>query len=768
MGCALAIWLALVALGCSSDDPLPDAGTPDGGNDAQTDDFVIDPPAPPAPAVSVTLRDWACPEGFATTPIDGDVRACAAFDPAECSEAMADFPGPEGCTTVSPSCAPPADADVRVTAGGDLDAAIAGAPAGAVIALGEGSFTLTTSVAKSITIAGACAARSTLATIAVSAGDVTLRDLSIPNGIALTGGTLHAERLLTGGLEAGGRSMAVLSRVAMLDTTIGVAVHDGANVTISDSVVRGARAADGTGIDLFALDSGTLTLRRVAIREIEGNGLVVFGGRLVLEDVHIADVTTPRGVLAGPGLVAVGGAVQATRLRIERVRISGVQAIDASLAIEDFFIDDVSTPAGAPPGAVGVLVGGNGRNSSLRRGVVSRFGAHGVFVDGASLDVEDLVVRDARGDPGREPQGAFIYAREATGHIERVSLETFGIGLGVLREATVTAEDVTLRGSRLRSDTPYDGRGINVILGSSLTAARVHVEGHREVAISVTQAHADVEDLTVIDTEIDDAAPLTRMGGVFFQLGATGTVARARLETPRQICLTVQQADTDVTIEDFACDGPRPTELERALGRGVHLVEQAHVVMTRASFTRTFDLGLIVTAGATLEGSHIAFAPGEWGIERAGQGIDVESGSRVSLDVVELEGCTGLAAAVYEPESQLVLSHARVSGTRSFCESGCEPRELGFGVGSYAGGTLTLDDFEIARSAVCGVAFDGESTVRMTAGQVVDNAIGVCAHSGGLEPEIATEVIFRNEQNSQSTELPVPEPTTAGLATLAD
>ncbi len=815
---------------CSGDDETPMGSAIDDTPPQDVTPDVPMEVAPPAPPALPMLADWACPSGFARVPLAEDASACAPYEgtaPLRCRDGEARFPGTAACAAIDATCSAARGADLYVRAdaspGGDgsgaapfarLDDALAAAPPGATIGLSEGTYSIAGSLRRDVTLVGACASGTRISlpmvldpgstrthAVVIAAGRVSLRRLSI-DGVSLAGSTmtelrasrvrggdiallmeddaqLNAESVIIGDDEGddaagvvvrGGR--ATLAHTAILGAKgVGVAVGFGASFTLTDGVIAYTTSADGraaTGI--FTRDQAHVTLQRVAIRETTGAAIEAsVGTRVDLTDVAISDIhPEPNSGEGGFGVVALAGAeIHARRLRVERVEQSGILALgeDTTMALDEFVIDDIRTSPGNVPGALGIQ-SREGASVSLERGVVSRFGAIGVYVYEGALTASDIVVHGGRGDDPSLAHGAFMTTYTSSTMVERAKVDAFGIAIASQRMSTTRFTDLTVVPGENRAPGLVNGRALSVWGGASLEAARVEVTGHSEAALVVTDGHADVVDLAVADTQLEVSGEIGGGGGVLFQNGSTGSVERARLEQSRQYAFVAQDEGTDVRLDDVVAIEPRAIDADGTMGRALYMVAGAHVSLSRALFERAHDTAVMLVEGATVDASDLRVeasgrgeSPGSPGLaSRASPTcIQLQSGAKGAFDRVELDACPGIGAAAYDAGTELSLVNAHIGGTRPSCED-CEAPSFGFGAATYFGGALSLERFVVDDSARCGLGLDGASSLHLSEGRVVDNPIGVCIETGMVDDALVDTVELRNERNLLSETLPVPIP----------
>ncbi len=442
----IVVALALGAAACA-DDAAPGAAPPPSAP------LVCEAGSTPVDDRCVPAGFEECPDGVgkdgapcgeaAGTCAPGTVAffaqtTCTAVGPGECPSGFARDASGFGCSPVLPaaactgatrprlgetSCVPVGDCDAPFPpsgathfvddsySGGQIDAthfatiqaAVAAAPAGAVIAIAEGTYAGTVTLSKPVTLVGRCAERVTLSGVGAAApglevaDDVatTVRGLTVTDfevGVSAAGGadvTIEAlvlEANRRGGImgaDAGTRVRAkgVVVRGSLPDASSrfghGVASGFDADVTIEDSAVL-ASSEIGAG----AQRNGRVTVVRSVVSGVTqrasnrayGWGIgTQTGGQATVVESAIQDT------FAG-GIVAAG---DASSVRLERSFVSGVR-------------NGPTTGGGAV--AAAVLTQGEGASVEVIGSTLTASAKHGVFVgDGAKATISTTVVRDLEG-----------------------------------------------------------------------------------------------------------------------------------------------------------------------------------------------------------------------------------------------------------------------------------------------------------------------------------------------------------------------------------
>jgi hypothetical protein len=361
----LARLLALVlSIGCGS----PSVDTPD----ASTDERV----RPPAPAEAAWMQ---CPPGWSAT---DDAIGCHPWpsgELTECADGEARFPGRDECEPLGAVCPAGEYAEDLPSSGvryvsrsgtseGDgsmerpfdsIARALEDAREGTFIAVGAGTFAVGfLELGPGVTLAGACASRTTIRTehlepgralVAARSGMARIRDITL-------GGSLL-------GVVATGAGTTLDLRGVVVDAPrgIGVLALSGALVAGEGVMVRDVRpGSDGNAAGL-ATQGGIIDLARVRVERVPGISVFATGAgsQLRARDAHLRDTQANAGAGGGYALSAQQGAsVQLERTLIEGGLEVGIKIADPEtrVVLTDVVVRDASAPGRATGGA-GLAVG---------------------------------------------------------------------------------------------------------------------------------------------------------------------------------------------------------------------------------------------------------------------------------------------------------------------------------------------------------------------------------------------------------------------------
>jgi hypothetical protein len=382
-----------------------------------------------------------CPEGDV---VDGQ---CAGVPPnAVCAE---------------DSCTSGLDCAKVVSASDDpsLASAAASATAGTCIVLAPGSYS-EVALPGGVSLLGKSADDVSVSGVTLGAGDgAVVRGLTVSTGGILVNGAQGAriEAVRVTGAEAVGIQIAAGSSVSLVTSTVeasahhGVAVADGALVTIQQTIL-----ADNGGPGLWSACSADcactarpdVAILASFVRDNHIGGVVVFTTDLSLQDVEITG-TLPGDDwnfgLGGGGLsVAVCSDLSAMRLRsLDNTRY-GV------------LIDDSSAQVGDPAGEPGIEISRNKIGFWAQN--ISKSAAQTVNLDGATLESNEGVGVGVDGDS----MGLIICKSGISGTtmggliVAGGDSQEIGDGILWLGGSEVLIDDVTISGSA-RASVLIDG-----------------------------------------------------------------------------------------------------------------------------------------------------------------------------------------------------------------------------------------------------------------------------------------------------------------------
>ncbi len=562
----VAVWLVgisgslLVSAGCA--DSAPSIDTPVPGS----------PASEIARAAAVPLLT-PCRAGHSLV-LAGGVDACAPFagaDTPSCEDGRAPFVDGNGCAPVGPACpigdfsqALPRSRPVLYVRTGDqgdgsrenpfgrIADAIAHAVPGDVIALARGEYS---------------------------------EEIAMPDGVSLQG-ACAAETILMPGASSDDAA---------------ITVRDARNVEVRDLTI-GPSSRMG-----ILVESGALTLEHVVVQGTTALGVLIGrGARFHATDLVVRDIEPDGDGTLGIGLGALLGAnVEARRLVVAGARLAGVFAADANthMRLESALIEGTIVEAASERGGVGIdahdgaevtLIGGLLRHNRQSAIAGSGEGTHVIALD-SSIEATYAAAGDA--DVGA------VYAGEgATATLTRVRLAG-NLGRGLRADgATLELEDVLVLATEPAADQQL-GRALEAT-AANVRASRVLLAGASDVGMLL----ADATDATLADVVVRDVSPRVdgRFGnGIVVEAGSVANGERIAVVNARRVGIGAYgegsfTALTDVHIEeigaDVCVDG---VACERA-GHGVGAYMGAAIELGRAFIEGSAGCGAHVGDGASL------------------------------------------------------------------------------------------------------------------------------------------------------------------------
>ncbi len=810
---AAALAIALTACG---DDAMPgeDASVDADAPSAFAPEPPIEPMPPGAP-MPVLLPAWDCPTGWRAIELEGGAPACDPFPAsgrADCAANEAHLPGRPGCERIAPRCgevAIPSGA-IHVRAGatsgdgsaaspfGTIGQALAAASAGGTIYVDAGSYPEALRIERAVTIVGRCpdevsielpdvrtfdasadlvVRNATIGPVQVTAGSTTLEGVRVRSdrgrsAIFAEGGALRVvhtivEGPVTGaaprGVAARGTATLVLSQVVierMIELGAGIAGE--ARGTIEDSVIASVASAGGASRGIQVQETASLTASRVVVLDTVSGAVQAFGegARADLTDVLVD------GVMPGPvseTFFAIGaqyGTLNARQIHIANATETGFFAQSgAHVEIDRIVVEHtVRGGEGHLPVGLGVMI--DGSTATVAHAFASNFVGYGFASQGdAHTDLSDVVTYRSTYSDGLGA-AAMVFWPSSSGTVSRYhAIEVSGDALAVRPGTSVVATDIDVESSRTVPDGTTGGVGVDNT-GGTLDLTRLRVRHPSDAALLVSDGSTHVRDLIV-----EDDLPLreTTQGGVFAQHGAHLTLERAHVEGARYVGIGAVDEETVLDASDLSILGSRATETENGLGTGVVIARGAVGTIARARVQRSFYAEIYVGVASRLDATDLQLGGSTSTYQIFGRCLESMDRSHVTIARALFDDCRGIAGiAAYD--STLDVRDVVIRGTRPACQDDCDPSLIassgfyGLGIVSIAGGTVTMRDFLVERSALCGIALGPMGTLDVADGTIRDNPIGLCVDGTTYDPASAVSVSFDNDQNLSSQTLPVPEP----------
>jgi len=390
--------------------------------------------------------------------------------------------------------------------------ALSRATAGDVVVVSVGTYAGRFVVPPGVELRGACPAETTLTTPVAAPGltgvvmpdglDTRLTDVSIIDtedvGVLVRSGTaMHLDGVVIAGARTGG-----------------VIAIDGGAVTAESIAVRRTRAFDdgGFGRGLQVEFGATAEVRRAVFEQNRGAGVSTAGAdaRITLEDVAIVG-TLPEGGTRefGRGINAQDGAtVELTRVLVEGNRDVGIYAIDGGS--QHVFRDVVvrGTIAQQSDNTGGRAFEIDRSQASLDRVHLVENMEMGIYADDSNLMLEDIVIREVAPQPVDGDYGRGINLDRGTHEGRRLFLEACrDLGVVVWGDgATLSLEDIVVRDTRPMEATGVRGRALSALFGPDVSVVRGVFERSHELAVNAVGAGTSLDLVDVRITSVSEAA----------------------------------------------------------------------------------------------------------------------------------------------------------------------------------------------------------------------------------------------------------------------
>ena len=676
-----------------------------------------------------------CPTGFE---LEASGEACTPVLPSSpCTGATRAALGATACVPIGDCAAPfpPSAATIFVepdggagpTRFGSLAAALVAAPAGATIAIADGTWRETLRPTKPVTLVGRCPARVTLI------GSPALEVIGT-RGVRVEGVTVR-DSLLAARLEAG--AQLTLRRVVLEgnERSAVQALDRSTEVTLDEVVVRDTRADTvsntfGQGVALGA--GARVVMSNVELRNNGETGLFLnqAGTSGALSNV-VVSATRPR---ASTGRLGWGISVQAgATLTAERVVLDGNRAVGLLVAqrgsratLTDVVVRDVAAGADNAGTPVGLGVSVQGATLSWTGGLVERIA--GGFLDVQGVDgVATLSNVSARTSlPG--PAVRFgVQARNGAG----LTLERVDVGgapqSGVL--AIDPGSRVTLADVRVHD---VDGAGVRAqegrVTGAGLRVERASVSG----LLAQRRGVLSVERCALVGVADGGFGASASEGGSLSVSDGVVTGATTAGVYVRDVGTTA--ALSRLEVRDTRRDG------NGEFGQGVLVESGATADLEDVAVVRAATAGLQVQeAGSALSARRVTVQstqPNAQGTR--GRGVNVSFGATFTATETAFLDNQQVGVFVFEARVELVDSF--VQGTRADPDG-----RYGNGVQALTDGVLLVTRGAIDGSAGLGAAF-AEAAGVVDGARLSRNAVGLHTQDGStLEEKPAPAMLGRRQ-----------------------
>ncbi len=646
-----------------------------------------------------------CPSGFTRDESGFGCRPIVAK--AACSGATRPRLGETSCVPVGDCDAPfpPAGATVFVDdsyAPGMIDAthfatiqaAVAAAPSGAVIAVEEGTYSGTVTLSKDVTVVGRCAAKVKL------------------------GGAGAA----TPGFELTKKMTASIRGVTVTDFEVGVSAGSGADVTLEGLVIEANRR-----LGILGADAGTRVLAKNSVVRgtlPDASGRFGHGAASGFE----AEITIEDSAIIGSSEIGAG-AQKNGRIRVMRTIVSGVaqragndaygwgigtqtggQATVVESAIMDTFAGGVVAPeagtsvrversyvggirkgptTGGGTVAAAVLAQGKGASIDVIGSTLTGADTHGAFVSqGAKATIASSVVRDLAGSA--LDGGGIQVTQDSSATVTSTAIVAATVS-GILSAGTLDATDVYVK----------DVAGAGV-------AARGTANVTRLVVADLRAGKGDGSEFSAglyVDAggSLDASEVILRKS---YGLGALAIGAGSKLALRRAAITDTQAADD-------------------SSGYGLGAAKGAEVTLEDAVILKAHDIGIHLSdAGTTATLQRVAVLDTEPnGKEGRARTLNVQDGASAHLVRVLARGGTQVGLNVVGEEARAVVEDSEITSVASSTFG------FGHGVAVTLGGSLVMSRSIVGDHAGIGLVFANASG--SVAGSIIrNNPVGVHTQEG--------------------------------------
>lgn len=378
-----------------------------------------------------------------------------------------------------------------------------------------------------------------------------------------------------------------------------------------------------------------------------------------------------------------------------------------------------------------------GQDTFLEDVVVRGTLEHGIEAAGGSLRIERVLVRDVRADDRRGGDGVYAY-EDAQIDLRSVAIERVRfVGLLALGDRThVAARDVVIADMVSRETDRTKGRGIDAEAGASATLERVVIVRARDSALFVARSAAcEARDLVITDTQPEEATMEIGLG-VVSDAGSEVVVERGWVSGSHEVSVALfagaRFVGTDVLVERTL-----PRASTGTHGAGVSCNDGARAVLTRVAVLHSHSVGTIASGiDSVIEGEDLVVVDvaGEESTGQFGGGLWAQEGGAMRLTRVSVAR-TRIAGGIALTGSSLELTDASIRDVdfAACAETTCPERAGGIGLLSHLGASITATRFEVAASAVCGVAVGEGASMDLNMGVIAEVPVGACVQVDGYD-----------------------------------
>lgn len=493
------------------------------------------------------------------------------------------------------------------------------------------------------------------------------------------------------------------------------------------------------------------------------------GSSLTLRDVVIRSSRTNSRGTGGRGIaVQNGGVLDAARVLLDDHREYGLYVQASSVTLADVIVRGTRERPYDVGRTAGILVH-DGSTMDAQGLLVERNQRHGILVNGATVRMSDVVVRDtvqhSVGRDGRGVQAQEGATIEATRLVVERSMEA-GV-LGALGDTRLVLSDVLIRDSI--PGARGGGRGIDVEDETALVAERVRIERSADIGIFAGQFdYTGPTDVTLRDVSISFATSVdAEPDGLGVGLQDDSVMVAERLVVRDHLSGGLALHDgARMTLTDVAIRGTDAESAPRG-ARGVLVQSASTLGAERLLIERSRYTGVFSNAAGSstrLDDTVIRDTRARSVDLRGGDAIVAQVESSIEAErLVVVDARAG--GVVVTSAAEATIRDASIANIlRSECaDDSCAEMSYGYGVGAISG-SLRLSRFVVSGSETCGVFVApapfgiGSPDLDLVDGRVEGSVIGACVQAEGydLSRLSATVAFVDNGSNLQTTDLPVP------------
>jgi hypothetical protein len=594
------------------------------------------------------------------------------------------------------------------------------------------------------------------------------------------GPAVGAEDLFaTGAITLDGDVAATLRRI-VLDGNAGVGIQawsDAPGVpapTIDgeDLVIRDNHVAEGYGCDvagssgLAAVDANVI-LRRTLIEHVANVGLYAEGGDTTVTDLVLLETWPEDGCGSGNAISNQGGVFSLTRGRIEDSVIGCFGANyagipDSTLRLQDVTISDVEQSAFHLGGRTDVTIDQAAFLDSRCFGIDAPYQV-------GSLTLNDVTIEGTGADPPETCDGsvAIMTSSPLTGARIAIDSSVNGGLSAYAPESVVSISDLTVTGT-IAPDVdffvmPY---GLWAQQGATVTLTKARFAGNAGNSLML---HDEGTMLTATDLTVEDVQPLTcadcvgaSVAAVFVASGADADLGAAALSNNLHFGAYVEGDGSTLTATDLAITG--------GAGDGLAVLSggAATIVHGLLSDNHVFGAVSFEAAALSLEGVSIRDTASSADDGRYGRGLHVEGGGDITVTHSEFSGNRDVSLAAFGAGTTVTLNDVRI---RDSLERECVDIDApadhctagrGYGLGSYDGAAVTLDDVLVSDAVGAGVQLARGGVVSGSGLRVSRCGVGInlqdLPRTWSIDEGLADLLLEGNGTDIDETEMSKAEP----------